>query len=56
VVVQHDNLANGARVLELQHRLLLDTEDNDILATDSDSARATADSLERVLDLNDISE
>lgn len=51
MVVEHDDLADGARVLELEDGLLLYAEDDDILSADTDGAGSTPDCLERVLDL-----
>lgn len=36
MVIQHDDLADGSRVLKLQNRLLLDTKDDNVLAPYTD--------------------
>jgi hypothetical protein len=36
MIVQHDNFADSSWVLQLQHRLLLHTQDDDVLAAYSD--------------------
>lgn len=55
MVVEHSDLAHRPRVLELQGRLLLDAEDDDILAAHADGGGSAADSLEGVLDLEEVS-
>jgi hypothetical protein len=36
VIIEHDNFANGSRILKLQDRFLLDAQDNYILASNPD--------------------
>ena len=51
VIVQHSGLPNRPRVLQLKDTLLLHSENDAVLAANSDGASTLADSLERVIDL-----
>lgn len=51
VVIEHGRLAHRPRVLQLEDRLLLDGEDDAVLAADADGARPLADGFLRVVDL-----
>ena len=51
VLVEHGGLTDGAWILELENRLFLYTQDDNILATNSDGARPLADGFEGVFDL-----
>lgn len=53
VVVEHGRLAHGARVLQLEDALLLDGEDDAVLAADADRASSFPDGLEGIVDLQE---
>lgn len=54
VVVEHGRLADGSRVLELEDGFLLDSEDDAVLAADSDGAGTLADGFEGIVDLEEV--
>ena len=54
VIVEHDDLAHCARVLELENRLLLDAEDDNVLPADAHSTRAATDGLVGIFDLRNV--
>lgn len=47
VIIQHDNLANRSRILELKHGLLLYTQHHNILTADSDLHTSHLESFSR---------
>jgi hypothetical protein len=51
VVVNHGDLADRSRVLQLEGRLLLDAEHDARRRLDTDGGRALGDGLERIVDL-----
>ena len=51
MVVEHDDLADCPRVLQLQDRFLLDAEHDDVLAAHTNSTGTTTDCLKRILNL-----
>lgn len=51
VVVEHGRLADGARVLQLEDTLLLDGEDDAVLAAHADRTGPFPDGLEGIVDL-----
>ena len=51
MIVQHDDLADGAGILELQDGLLLDTEDDNIFPAHAHGARPLPHCFECILDL-----
>jgi len=54
-LIDADNLANGAGVLEFGNGLLLDGKDDAVLSLDSNDGTSTTDGLHGVLDLQQMS-
>lgn len=51
MVINHGDLADGPRVLQLESRLLLDAEDDARRRLDADSGRALGNGFESIVDL-----
>lgn len=54
MIIEHGRLPHGPRILQLQDRLLLHSEDNAVLATHSYSASTLANGLKGVVDLEEV--
>lgn len=54
VIVEHGDLADGTRILQLQGGFLFDTEHDDVLTLDADCTGASADSFQGVVYLEEL--
>lgn len=51
MVIQHGRLANGTWILQLQDRLFLYAQNDDVISLDTDGTRSFVHSFQRIFDL-----